>query len=145
MSTGDCVFCRIAAGVLPSTKIYEDEAHLAFLDIGPINPGHTLVIPRRHAERFLDLDPEEASALIRVVRRVAEAVASGTGCEGFNLHQSNGACAGQVVPHVHFHIIPRFENDGHSFHWRQERYESEERMEETARRIRAFLDGSANR
>ena len=85
------------------------------------------------------MDPDALAALIRVVHRVAAGVVAATRADGFNLHLSSGACAGQVVPHLHFHVIPRFDRDGHSFHWRQGRYESADAMEARARGIRSAI------
>ena len=140
MSSSGCVFCKIVEGTIPSARVYEDENHLAFLDIGPINEGHTLVIPKKHVDPITAMDPEALADLVRVVQRVARGVAAAARADGFNLHQSNGACAGQVVPHVHFHVIPRFDRDGHSFHWRQGRYESPEAMEARANDIRSAIE-----
>lgn len=140
MPSSGCVFCKIVEGTIPSARVYEDENHLAFLDIGPINEGHTLVIPKKHVDPITAMDPEALADLVRVVQRVARGVAAAARADGFNLHQSNGACAGQVVPHVHFHVIPRFDRDGHSFHWRQGRYESPEAMEARAIDIRSAIE-----
>lgn len=139
MSLSGCIFCKIVAGTIPCARIYEDDQHLAFLDIGPINEGHALVIPKQHVDPLTAMDPEALAALARIVQRVAGGVAAATRADGFNLHLSSGACAGQVVPHVHFHVIPRFDRDGHSFHWRQGRYESPQAMEERARAIRSAI------
>ena len=139
MSSSGCVFCKIVEGTIPSARVYEDEKYLAFLDIGPINEGHTLVIPKEHVDPITAMDPDALADLVRVVQRVAGAVVAATGADGLNLHQSNGACAGQVVPHLHFHVIPRFDRDGHSFHWRQGRYESNDAMEARAAEIRSAM------
>lgn len=108
----DCIFCKIVAGEIPATKIYEDENILAFLDIAPVNPGHTLVIPKTHYADFMELPEEESAVIIRTIKKLAAAVMQGTGAEGFNLTLNNGAVAGQVVGHVHWHIVPRFTDDG---------------------------------
>ena len=119
--SSDCIFCKIIKGDIPSNKIYEDENGFAFLDIGPVNPGHTLIIPKKHYENIQDMPPEELGKLIVVVQRVGRAVMKGTEVDGYNLNLSNGAVAGQEVPHLHFHIIPRYIGDGHKF-WKQESY-----------------------
>jgi len=108
----DCIFCKIIRGEIPSHQVYEDDKVLAFLDITPVNPGHTLVIPKAHYENLLDLPEEGAKNLIVAVKKIAGAVVAATGAEGFNLGLNNGAVAGQMVGHVHFHIMPRWENDG---------------------------------
>jgi histidine triad (HIT) family protein len=107
-----CVFCGIAAGKIPSKKVYEDSASVAFLDINPRNPGHTLVIPKAHFDTIMDMPEKEAGLLFAGVKRVAAAVKEAAKADGLSVIQSNGKAAGQVVPHVHFHLIPRFENEG---------------------------------
>ena len=105
-------FDEILDGKIPCHRVYEDEHVLAFLDIFPISPGHTLVIPKEHS---VDLPSTDTDALLRVavvLPRIAAAVVAATGAEGFNVLQSNGACAGQMVGHIHFHIVPRREGDG---------------------------------
>ncbi len=104
----DCVFCAIAAGEIPSFKVYEDDLVLAYLDINPFTVGHTLVIPKAHATGLLDTPPELLKEIIVRVQKVAAHVKAVLPCDGFNILQNNGAAAGQTVPHVHFHIVPRF-------------------------------------
>ena len=108
----DCLFCKIVAGEIPCHRVYEDDHTLAFLDIGPIIEGHTLVIPKQHGVTLDELSDESAAACGVAVKRVGGAVASVTGCAGWNVKQNNGAVAGQEVMHVHFHIIPRNVDDG---------------------------------
>jgi len=102
----DCIFCKIVAGKIPSARVYEDETKIAFMDIGPVQPGHMLLIPKKHYERFTDLPDDLAADLARVLPELAGAVVKAADADGFNLFQTNGACSGQVVPHVHIHIIP---------------------------------------
>lgn len=108
----DCIFCKIVAGEIPSYKVYEDGEVMAFLDITPVNPGHTLVIPKTHYGNLLELPEEALCVLAKAVKKIAPAVMNGTGANSFNLGLNNGASAGQAVDHVHFHIMPRFEGDG---------------------------------
>jgi len=108
----DCIFCKISAGEIPVYKIYEDDAVLAFLDITPVNPGHTLVIPKNHFDNLLDLPEAEAHKLIGIIKKIAPAILTGVGADGFNLELNNGTVAGQVVNHVHWHIVPRYQGDG---------------------------------
>ncbi len=108
----ECIFCRIAGGEIPSKKVFEDSESFAFLDINPRNPGHTLVIPKKHAETLMDMDEEDAGVLFMNVRKVAGKVMAATKAQGLSIAQSNGPAAGQLVSHVHFHIIPRFANEG---------------------------------
>ena len=115
----NCVFCAIAAGEIPSFKVYEDEFALAFLDINPFSRGHTLVIPKVHFEGLLDIDGEPLSALAGRVREVAARLVPALGCDGFNILQNNGEAAGQTVKHIHFHIVPRYGSEPVTFESRQ--------------------------
>jgi len=103
----ECLFCRIASAQIPSKKVYEDSSSFAFLDINPRNPGHTLVIPKRHAQDIFSIGERDAQELMKAIRKVAIGVRKATGAGGISITQSNGQMAGQVVPHVHFHVIPR--------------------------------------
>ena len=107
----DCIFCAIAEGEIPSFKIYEDDVALAYLDINPFAEGHTLVIPKVHRTGLLDAGDELLASLIARVRKVAAHLKEALGADGFNILQNNGAAAGQTVPHIHFHIIPRKNGD----------------------------------
>jgi histidine triad (HIT) family protein len=113
----DCVFCRIRDGQIPSTRVYEDERTIAFMDINPLNEGHTLVIPRAHAATIFDVDETDLRAAIATARRVATAIRVALRPDGLNLLQANGAAAFQSVPHFHLHLIPRFIGDGKGFDW----------------------------
>jgi histidine triad (HIT) family protein len=118
----DCVFCKIVAGDLPSSQLYEDDLVLSFLDIAPLAPGHSLVIPKNHYELYPEVPADEAAALAAAMLKIAPAVVASQGAEGFNLLLCNGAPAGQVVPHVHFHIIPRKTGDDLGFRWKHGSY-----------------------
>ncbi len=107
----DCIFCAIAAGEIPSFKVYEDDLVLAYLDINPFSKGHTLVIPKNHSQGLLETDDATLGAIIARVKKVAAHLKSTLNCDGFNILQNNGAAAGQTVYHLHFHIIPRWEGD----------------------------------
>jgi len=102
------VFCAIAAGEIPSFKIYEDDLVLAYLDINPFTKGHTLVIPKKHSSCLLDTDEETLSTVIARVKKVAAHLKTALPCDGFNILQNNGEAAGQTVHHLHFHIVPRY-------------------------------------
>jgi diadenosine tetraphosphate (Ap4A) HIT family hydrolase len=116
-SPGDCVFCEIVAGRAPVSRVHEDDQVLAFLDLHPVNPGHTLVIPRSHVVALDDLDVEVGTALWRTARQVAAALPhSGVRCDGVNLFLADGEAAGQEVPHVHLHVFPRFSGDAFRLH-----------------------------
>lgn len=112
MDESDCIFCKIAKGDVSSSKVYEDENTLAFLDIAPVNKGHTLVIPKRHSETLLHMDERDAMNCMKTVQHVCDAVKKATKADGINITMSNFKAAGQVVPHAHIHIIPRFSDDG---------------------------------
>jgi len=118
----DCIFCKIVAGQIPAAKLAETERVVSFMDIAPVNHGHALVIPKRHVESMLELTEEELHDCIVTAQRVAKAVTKATGSVGLNLLQNNHRCAGQVVPHAHFHVIPRSPEDGFRFGWRQGAY-----------------------
>ncbi|MBI2607511.1 MAG: HIT family protein [Candidatus Doudnabacteria bacterium] len=108
----DCIFCKIVEGSIPSNKVYEDDQVLAFLDIRPVSKGHTLVIPKKHSQDLLDTDDETLQHLLLAAKKVSRAVVKATGAQGFNLGVNNGKDSGQEVMHLHFHIIPRYVNDG---------------------------------
>lgn len=110
----DCIFCAIAAGEIPSFKVYEDDLVLAYLDINPCSKGHTLVIPKAHTEGLLDTSDETLAAIVARVKKVAAHLKTALPCEGFTIAQNNGAVAGQTVMHVHFHIVPRYSGDNPS-------------------------------
>ena len=105
----NCLFCKIIAGKIPCHRVLETDSALAFLDIGPLSPGHTLVIPKAHAVTLDQLGDDDAAACLAVVPRIARAVLKATGATHWNLLQNNGTPAHQVVMHVHFHIIPKHE------------------------------------
>ena len=106
----DTIFAKIIAGSIPCHKVYEDEHVLAFLDINPISKGHTLVIPKEPAETIDQLSDESAAAIGRVLPRLSRAVLKATGAYAYNILQNNQALAHQAVMHVHFHIIPKYED-----------------------------------
>jgi len=112
----DCVFCKIIKGELPSSKIYEDDELLAFMDIQPINKGHVLVIPKQHKELITELDNDIIGNMIVLATKINRAIRqSDITSEGINLSLADGEAAGQEVLHAHLHIIPRFRGDGFSF------------------------------
>jgi len=116
----DCVFCKIVKGEIPSYKIYEDNKFFAFLDINPMNPGHTLVIPKEHYENLLETPNDVLKGIIVLIKKIAPKILKSVGSKGFNLGSNIGEISGQVVPHLHFHIMPRFENDGHKLWYGKE-------------------------
>ncbi|MFH0840435.1 MAG: HIT domain-containing protein [bacterium] len=108
----DCIFCKILKDEIPSYKVYEDNYTVAFLDIAPVNPGHILVIPKDHIEKFEDLDEVLLDAIMNTVQKVAKTLKTAVGVDGYNLIVNNGPDAGQIIDHFHIHIIPRKKDDG---------------------------------
>ncbi|MCD6378533.1 MAG: HIT family protein [Planctomycetes bacterium] len=138
MKDKDCIFCKIAAGEIPCSKILEDDSAIAFLDIGPLAKGHTLLIPKDHYVTVDEMPPELAGAVLKHLPTLVKAVKSATNCEGVNILQNNGRVAHQVIPHVHFHIIPRRAGDEFHFNWPAGSY-SEGEIEQLAQKIRENL------
>ena len=139
----DCVFCKIRDGQIPSVTLYEDQRTLAFMDINPLNPGHCLVVTKAHAATIFDADPADLQAAITAAKKVAAAVRTAMQADGLNVLQANGAAAFQSVSHFHFHVIPRWTNDGKGFDWNSVPGEMAE-IRKNSDRIRALLgDGRA--
>jgi len=138
MSAGDCIFCKMVAGQIPVAKVYEDEIVLAFLDIGPISDGHTLVIPKQHFEKLHDCPAELLGRVASRLGRIAGAVAAAMNADGYNLLCNNGRAAGQLIEHLHFHIVPRNVGDGVFDRWPSYRY-PHGKIEKIAGKIRENL------
>jgi histidine triad (HIT) family protein len=134
----DCIFCKIVSNTMPAVKVYEDENTLAFLDIQPANFGHVLVVPKDHFENIYVVPAEEWCRVNLVAQNVALAVKHGADADGVNLIMNNESAAGQVVPHAHIHIIPRYNEDGLK-HWDHKTYKDAEQMSEIAEKIRGFV------
>ncbi len=130
----NCIFCKIVDGKIPSAKVFEDKEVLAFLDISPVNPGHCLVIPKQHYPTIIDIPPEELKTIIHEVKNIAEGVMKATEADGFHILMNNHEAAGQVVHHMHFHVIPRFKKDNVKLNWPAKKYK-EGQMEEVRKRI----------
>jgi len=133
----DCLFCKIVDGSIPSTKVYEDEHVLAFMDIMPLTKGHTLLIPKKHHENVYDMSSEEAGQLFSVAPKIAEALKASFQPAGLNLLNNNGAPAGQSVFHFHLHFIPRYDQtDGLKLNWQtKEKHYTNELFAEYANKI----------
>lgn len=112
----DSIFSKIVAGTLPSEKVYEDEHTFAFLDIAPTNPGHTLVIPKEPYENIYELPADLFQKVMATVHTLAPIIKKAVGADGVNIIMNNESAAGQIVPHAHIHIVPRFTGDGFR-HW----------------------------
>lgn len=135
---GQCIFCRLVAGDIPSARVFEDELTLAFMDLGQVNPGHVLVASKRHAATLFELTADEAAALMRTAQRIALAVRAVFDPDGVMLLQANGAVAGQTVGHVHLHVVPRHAGDGIDFSWPRKE-PGPAVLEDYAQRLRAAL------
>ncbi len=120
-----CIFCRIVNGELPAVKLYEDDLVLAFLDISPINYGHALVIPKEHHTGSTSIPEDISGRMFKVATKIGVAAKRSLDYDGFNLHLSDGTCAGQVVMHAHLHVVPRGVEDDFHWNWRQLEYTDE--------------------
>ena len=138
MSADDCLFCKMVAGQIPVTKIYEDEVVLVFLDIGPISDGHTLVIPKQHFEKLHDCPSEFLGRVGSRLGKIAGAVTAAMNSDGYNVLCNNSRAAGQHIEHLHFHIIPRNTGDGLLGQWPAYEYE-QGKIELIAEKIRKNL------
>ena len=134
----DCIFCKIIRGEIPAQRVFENDHLLAFLDINPLATGHTVVIPKTHAERLEQLPADTAGEVARSFGAIATALLKVTGAEGYNVLQNNGSVAGQVVPHVHFHLVPRRADDGLGYRWNAKSATAEE-LTALADRVRGAL------
>lgn len=121
----DCLFCKIVRGEIPSQTVYEDDTTIAFLDIRPTNPGHTLVVPKTHAQNIFDISESDWLATMATARTLAPVIKDAVAADGLNVHVNNEPAAGQVIFHAHVHLIPRFENDGYEL-WHGEELPDEE-------------------
>lgn len=112
MKDADCIFCKIAAGDIPSKTIYEDQEFRVILDISPATRGHALILPKEHYANLYELPEEMAAKVMKLAKKLAAHMTEVLGCDGFNIMQNNGEAAGQTVFHFHMHLIPRYKNDG---------------------------------
>ena len=114
---GQCIFCRLVAGEIPSARVYEDDLVIAFMDIAQVNPGHVLIATKRHAPNLFEITPEEAAAVMQTAQKMAEAVRIAFDPPGLTLLQANGKEGEQTVFHFHLHVLPRHANDGVGLNW----------------------------
>jgi histidine triad (HIT) family protein len=131
-----CIFCKIARNEAPASTVYEDEQVIAFMSIHPINVGHTLVVPKKHYENIYEIPEEEVAYLYKIVKKLARAVNEAVDAEGIRIVQNNGEAAGQVIFHMHVHIIPMNKNQSWLHH---ARLRSTDALKSDAERIRAFV------
>lgn len=134
----NCVFCRIARGELPASKVYEDDHVLVIMDIQSVNPGHMLVLVKPHHDNLYTLDDELVAAVFGTAARMARAVKQTYGCEGVTLLQANEIAGSQTVFHFHIHVLPRWRDDGLALAW-PAKNPSREALEEMAARLRDAL------
>lgn len=118
MMKDDCIFCKLANGIIPTNTIYEDEMFNVFLDASPATKGHCLIVPKNHYSNLAELGEEESAKIIPLAKKIAGHLKDTLKCEGLNLVQNNGELAGQTVFHFHMHVIPRYSGDGQSINWR---------------------------
>jgi len=111
MKNDNCIFCKIASGEIPSRKIYEDDVFVVILDLNPTSKGHALIIPKLHYTNLYELDTEIAGKAMKLAKKMAVKMTKALGCDGFNILQNNGECAGQTMFHFHMHLIPRYKDD----------------------------------
>ena len=129
----NCIFCKIIEGDIPAATIFEDDKVVAFLDIAPFEKGHFLVLPKHHATLLTDLPEELLTHTMKIVQKLAANLLKALPCDGFNVLQNNGTCASQTIPHVHIHIIPRF--NGKPLNWISGSYASQEELKEMQSRL----------
>ena len=122
----NCIFCKIANGEIPSNTIYEDDNFRVILDNGPATRGHALVLPKEHYANLFELPEDVAAGAMKVAKNVATIMQEKLDCDGLNLVQNNGECAGQSVMHFHLHVIPRYRNDGQHMLWKPTQPSAEE-------------------
>ncbi|MGY5151671.1 MAG: HIT domain-containing protein [Candidatus Nitrosopumilus sp. bin_6a] len=132
-----CIFCDILDGKRDGHFLYEDEHHVAFLDKYPIDVGHSLVIPRKHHERITDMTSDAVGNMFSLVPRIAKAILDAAGADAFSLAQNNGRAAKQIIPHVHIHIIPRYNSKGTV--WTKRQISSDHELSELAEKIRSLI------
>lgn len=125
MKKEDCIFCKIAAGEIPSKTLYEDELFRVILDISPASKGHAIILPKNHAANLYELSEEDASKIFVVAKKVASVMKDILPCDGLNVLQNNGEAAGQSVFHLHVHLIPRYKDDSVNIKWKPGNAEEE--------------------
>lgn len=135
MESMNCLFCKIVANEIPSEKVFENDNFLAFLDINPVNPGHTLLIPKHHVSNFLEMESQSIEGFFATLQNLSRKVKDATAADGINIMNNNEEAAGQEVFHLHFHIIPRWTKDG-LHHWQGKPYESDDERKKLAEEIR---------
>lgn len=129
MKKDDCIFCKLANGIIPTNSIYEDEDFNVILDAAPATKGHALILPKEHADNLYELPDETAAKAMVLAKKLAKHMTEKLNCAGFNLVQNNGTVAGQTVFHFHLHLIPRYEADGQAINWEPMQVEAQAQKE----------------
>lgn len=111
MKDDNCIFCKLANGEIPSSTLYEDDSFRVILDLAPASKGHALILPKEHFANLYELNEETASKVLPLAKKLMDRMKKALNCDGFNILQNNGECAGQTVFHFHMHLIPRYKND----------------------------------
>ena len=138
MKKDDCIFCKLANGIIPTNSLYEDDIVNVIFDANPASEGHVLILPKEHFDNIYDLDGETAGKLFALATCIARAMKDALKCDGLNLVQNNGEVAGQTVNHFHLHLIPRYEGDGLNLNWPQQEI-SAEQLEEIRQSIKKSI------
>lgn len=118
MRDENCIFCKIAAGEIPSATLYEDDDFRVILDLGPASKGHALILPKEHYRNLYDIDDETLAKAALLAKKMVKKLTDVLGCDGYNVVQNNEPCAGQTVFHFHMHLIPRYEGDNVGLGWK---------------------------
>lgn len=126
MQKENCIFCKLANGVIPTNSIYEDEDFNVILDMSPATKGHALILPKEHADNLYELSEETAGKVMVLAKKLAKTMTKKLQCDGFNLVQNNGSVAGQTVFHFHMHLIPRYEEDNQNINWNPQEVSADE-------------------
>lgn len=129
MMKDDCIFCKLANGVFPTTTVYEDDRFRVIMDLNPASKGHCLILPKEHCDNIYDLSEEDASRLFVLAAKIAKGIKAALNPDGLNLVQNNGSVAGQTVFHFHLHLIPRYEGDDVALAWQPHESEHEELLQ----------------
>lgn len=132
----DCIFCKIIKGEIPSYTVYEDDLVKVILDIEPAAPGHSLIIPKKHASDLFELPTETAAQILPLAQKLGEEIKKSMGAEGMNILQNNGEVAGQTVRHFHLHMIPRKKGDGVILNKPSDKKTSFDELEAVLKKIR---------
>ncbi len=128
MKKDDCIFCKLANGVIPTNSIYEDDDFKVILDADPATRGHALIIPKEHFDNIYEVSDEVAAKIMPLAKKLATSMTKRLGCEGFNILQNNGEAAGQTVFHLHVHLLPRYNDDRNILTWSHVKFSDEEML-----------------